>query len=243
MTPYTQDAETLGGKRTYDIPEPAWVSASVSPLATYKFWSGEGGIRTPMFISGAAGVVGARAGAVHAGLTHVTDVVPTLLDLARVARPGATYQGRAVLPIEGLSLVPVLMGQAQRARFPDQPLGDELSGNEALFKGDLKLVRNVPPIGDGRWHLFNLSDDPGETRDLQLPFPEAFRTLQADYATWAREHGGLPIPDGYSPQTQVMLNSGYNYWWPTFGAVFVAIPLLLLAALALRICALRRRRG
>jgi arylsulfatase A-like enzyme len=27
----------------------------------------------------------------HAGLTHVTDIVPTLLDLAQVPRPGASW--------------------------------------------------------------------------------------------------------------------------------------------------------
>ena len=95
MTPYTQDAETLGGKHTYGIPGPGWASASVSPLATYKFWSGEGGIRTPMFISGVAGAAGVQAGAIHAGLTHVTDVVPTLLDLAQVPRPAARWRERS----------------------------------------------------------------------------------------------------------------------------------------------------
>ena len=239
MTPYTQDAETLGGKRSYGIPGPGWASASVSPLSGYKFWSSEGGIRTPMFISGVAGV---PAGVVHAGLAHVTDLVPTLLELAQVPRPGATHQGRAVLSIEGLSLLPVLKGLAQQVRSPDQPLGYELSGNQALFKGDLKLVKNAPPIGDNQWHLFNLRNDPGETRDLQQQLPEAFRALQADYADWSRVHGVLPIPDGYSPQKQVMINSWYNYWWPTFAAFFVAVPMLLLAAVVLTLRAWRRRR-
>ncbi len=242
MTAYTQDADTLGGKRTYGIPGPGWASASVSPLATYKFWSGEGGIRTPMFVSGVAGTTAAQAGAVHAGLTHVIDVVPTLLDLAHVPRPGAMFQGREVLPIEGVSLLPVLKGEAQRVRAADRFLGYELSGNQALFKDDLKLVKNGPPIGDDQWHLFNLRDDPGETRDLQQQQPEAFRAMQTDYAVWASAHGVLPIPAGYSPQMQVLVNSGHNYWWPKFGVVFVAVLLLLLAAVALVFRAWRRRR-
>ena len=32
----------------------------------------------------------------------------------------------------------------------DAPLGYELSGNAALFRGDYKLVRNLAPTGDGR---------------------------------------------------------------------------------------------
>ena len=244
MTPYTQDAETLGGKHTYGIPGPGWASASVSPLATYKFWSGEGGIRTPMFISGVAGAAGVQAGAIHAGLTHVTDVVPTLLDLAQVPRPAARWREREVLPLEGFSLLPLLKGEAVQVRSPEQPLGYELLGNQALFKGELKLVKNVPPIGDAQWHLFNLRDDPGETRDLRQQLPEAFRSMQADYAAWAQAHGVLPMPKGYEPADQVMINSFYNYWWPKFGAVFIAVPLLLLAAFALLLRAwLRRKRA
>jgi len=247
MSPYTQNTETLGGKRTYGIPGPGWASASVSPLSAYKFWSSEGGIRVPMFVSGVAGLPKARTGAIHAGLTHVTDVVPTLLELAQVPLPTARYQERDVLPVQGLSLLPVLMGQALQVRGPDQPLGYELSGNQALFKGDLKLVKNLQPIGDGQWQLYNLRDDPGETRDLRAQLPDAFRTMQADYAAWARAHGVLPIPDGYSPQTQVMINSWLTYWWPKFGAAFVAVPLLLflllLAALALLMRGRRRRRS
>ena len=147
-----------------------------------------------------------------------------------------------MLALDGFSLLPVLKGEARQVRSPDQPLGYELSGNQALFKGDLKLVKNTPPIGDNQWHLFNLRTDPGETRDLQRQMPEAFQTLQADYASWAGAHGVLPIPEGYSPQKQVMINSWYNYWWPTFAAFFVAIPLLLLAAVAQTLRAWRRRR-
>ncbi len=122
------------------------------------------------------------------------------------------------------------------------PLGYELSGNQALFKGDLKLVKNAPPIGDGQWHLYNLRDDPGETRDLPQPLPEAFKAMQVDYAAWAREHGVLPIPEGYSPQRQVMINSWHNDWWLQFGAVFVALPLVLLAGFWMLIRTWRRRR-
>jgi hypothetical protein len=67
---------------------------------------------------------------------------------ARVARPAARLQGREVLPIEALSPLPVLKGEARQERSPDQALGYELSGNQALFKGDLKLVQSVPPIDD-----------------------------------------------------------------------------------------------
>ena len=42
----------------------------------------------------------------------------------------------------------------------------EVSGNAAVIKGDYKLTRNQLPHGDGRWRLYDLSKDPGETTDL-----------------------------------------------------------------------------
>ncbi|MEY3144438.1 MAG: hypothetical protein RL342_109, partial [Pseudomonadota bacterium] len=34
-------------------------------------------------------------------------------------------------------------------RSPDEPLGYELSGNVALFLGDLKLTKDAPPVSNG----------------------------------------------------------------------------------------------
>ena len=98
----------------------------------------------------------------------------------------------------------------------DQAVGYELSGNSALFKGALKLVKNIPPVGDGAWHLYDLSKDPGETADLQHALPDAFKTMQQDYAQYAQSHGVLPMPADYSPARQVMVNAALNYWIPTY---------------------------
>ena len=113
---YKQDTDTLGAKGTYGIPGPGWASASASPLYTYKFWSGEGGIRTPMFISGPG--VG-KGSAVQSALTHVTDITPTLLELAHVEAPGPSYQGAAVEPLVGHSLLGLLEGRVAAVRSPE----------------------------------------------------------------------------------------------------------------------------
>jgi arylsulfatase/uncharacterized sulfatase len=236
VTQYSQDIDRLGAKGGYGIMGPSWASASASPLSTYKFYAGEGGLRVPLIISG---LPGAPANQIHHSLTHVNDIVPTLLELAQVPAPGTSYRGQAVEPLAGRSLLPVLRGEAQRVHPVDAPIGYELSGNQALFKGDLKLVRNLPPMGDGQWHLYNLRTDPGETRDLRSEQPQDFQALQADYATYARTHGVLPMPEGYNPVRQVLINSMVNYWIPTYrvhGLVALGTVLALVAA------ALRRRR-
>jgi arylsulfatase/uncharacterized sulfatase len=170
-----------------------------------------------------AGVPGERPGHVVKEFTHVTDILPTLLGLSGIAIPDGGYGGRPVARPTGRSLLPVLRGEAERVRAPDEVVGYELAGNAALFRGDLKLVRNQPPVGDGRWQLFDIAVDPGETRDLAASRPQEFTTMQAEWARWAEAQGVLPIPEGYEPRRQVILNA----------MRFVYLPKLVWAAAAL----------
>lgn len=237
---YSRDLDRLGGPGAYVVPGPSWSSASASPLSTFKFYAGEGGIRSPLIISG-RGV--SAPNQIHAGLAHVTDIVPTLLDLAQVQHPGTTYEGRTIEAQTGRSLLPALADPEVRVRRSDEVLGYELAGNKALFKGDLKLVLNNPPVGDGRWHLYDLRTDPGETKDLQTALPAQFEAMQADYEAWAQANGVLPMPAGYNPVRQVLINSFVNYWIPTYWPQgLLALLVLLGVPVVLRVRA-RRRNG
>jgi arylsulfatase A-like enzyme len=229
-TQYSQDIDRLGAKGAYGIPGPSWASASVSPLAGYKFYAAEGGIRVPMVI---AGVAGGRGNQIAHALTHVTDISPTLLELAAVPLPGARYRGQVVEPMTGKSLVSLVKGEVQNVRTQDEPLGYELSGNKALFRGNLKLAKNDPPVGDGRWHLYDIQKDPGETSDLQSEMPQRFATMQQDYVAYEKAHGVLPMPAGYSPTGAVLINGIYNYWLPTYGPVGLVLIVLLASIILL----------
>jgi arylsulfatase/uncharacterized sulfatase len=235
---YSRELDQLGAKGAYVVPGPSWASASASPLATYKFYAGEGALRVPLIISG---VKGAPENQVVQGLTHVTDIVPTLLDIAKVDRPGTSYQGHPIEAMTGHSLLPMMNpSPVVGVRGANEILGYELAGNKALFKGEFKLVLNNPPVGDGQWHLYNLAKDPGETQDLKQALPEKFIELQAAYAAWAKANGVLPMPDGYNPQRQVLINSFVNYWIPTYKFHFLAG---LAAVVSLVVLGLRRRRN
>jgi arylsulfatase/uncharacterized sulfatase len=213
MTQYTQDIDRMGGPGAYAIMGPSWASAAASPFSTYKFYAGEGGIRSPLIISGVPQV---RSGQILHSLTHVTDIVPTLLDIAQVASPGPIYHGQQVEPLFGVSLLPLMLGLKDTVRPANTPLGYELSGNAALFKGMLKLTKNLPPVGDGAWHLYDLQSDPGETVDLHERLPREFETMKSDYLSFSQAHGVLPMPEGYNPSKQVMINSILHYWLPTY---------------------------
>ncbi len=213
---YSRDINQLGSKGAFSIIGPNWASAATSPLNSYKFFAGEGGIRVPLIISGVPNMPKSASNRVHPSLTHVNDIVPTLLDLASVQHPGTLYKGQTIYPLTGHSLMPVITGDATRVRRPDEILGYELSGNRALFKGDYKLLSNLAPVGDGQWHLYNILKDPGETQDLQQELPELFLSMQADYAKWAKANGVLDMPSGYDPIQQVIINSLVFVYWPRF---------------------------
>jgi len=199
---YTRDFDRLGGKGAMSSLGPSWASAAASPLSSYKFFAGEGGLRTPMIM---AGVPGMQSNTISGAFTHVTDIVPTLLAAAGVEQPQRSYRGRTVAPETGASLMPILQGRAARVHAPEQPIGYELSGNSALFKGDFKLVRNMPPVSDNQWRLYNIVTDPGEVRDLSKAMPERFTQMQRDYAAYEKANGVQPMPADYDYKVQGQL--------------------------------------
>ena len=191
---YDLATANIGRRGSFAAIGPGWASAAASPLSGYKFSATEGGLRVPLIIAW-PGNAEIRAGGISNGLAHVTNILPTLTELAGVPGHGGSWQGKAVEPVTGRSLVPMLNGQPGSVHG-DAPLGYELSGNAALFRGDYKLVRNLAPTGDGKWRLFNLKVDPGETRDLAATDPDRFAAMMVDYRVYAKANGVLDMPAG-----------------------------------------------
>jgi len=138
----------------------------------------------------------------------------------------------------GRSLMPVLKSTDVRAHPVDEPVGYELSGNMAVYRGDLKLTRNMAPVGDGQWHLYDIVKDPGETQDLQSSQPDEFQRMRADYDAYAQANGVLPMPEGYEPRNQVLINSLVNVYLPR-ARIPAAVALVVLVGLVVY----RRRRN
>jgi arylsulfatase/uncharacterized sulfatase len=234
---YTRELDRLGSKGAFTSIGPSWASAAASPFGGYKFFAGEGGLRTPLIVSGVPGI---QSNHIAKTFTHVTDIVPTLLEVAGVPAHNGEYRGRAVEPLIGSSLMPVLQGTAERVHPEDQAIGYELSGSAALFKGDYKLVKSLKPVGNEQWHLYNIVTDPGETIDLQAQMPERFQRMQADYAEYARVNGVLPMPVGYDYMHQGQMYALKHVVIPKLKAV--APPLVAVVVLLVGVVVWRRRR-
>jgi arylsulfatase/uncharacterized sulfatase len=233
---YDQSIENQGRPGSLTAIGAGWASAAASPLRGYKFTASEGGLRVPLIISWPGNPVLAK-GAISSGFAHVSDITPTLLEFAGVAP--IAVPGKA--PISGHSLAPMLRGGSTGVRAADEPLGYELSGNAVLWQGDLKLVKNLPPYGDGEWHLFDIIRDPGETTDLRRARPFAFRRMQAAYAAYAKADQVLPMPAGYTAPKQIMDNAWDDLFWPRTRPLLARL-LGGLALIGAVVWAIKRRR-
>ena len=135
-----------------------------------------------------------------------TDIAATILSLADVALPDARYGGRPVLSVTGRDLMPLVKGEVDRIYGEEEAVGYELTGQAALFRGDYKIVRNLSPLGDGQWRLFNIARDPGETLDLSNEDPGRLQTMLEAYEVFEVENQVQPLPKGYSRNSQILLN-------------------------------------
>jgi arylsulfatase A-like enzyme len=211
---YHRKVEDLGERNSTNWIGPEWASAVASPGYLFKFYTSGGGLRVPFIVAGPNVQSGVRTGA----SAYVTDVTPTLLEMA-----GTAAAPNEAKPMTGRSLFPLLSGKTASVYAPGDGFGIEVSGNAAYFQGDYKLVRIEPPYGDASWKLYNIAQDPGETTDLALVNPPLFAQMQAAYQDYAKANGVLDLPKGYQVQKQVAQNAWKRqmslYGWQILAAL------------------------
>jgi arylsulfatase A-like enzyme len=125
----------------------------------------------------------------------------TILGKAAAASKMITFKGRDVHDIRGKSWVPFFSrgkkvedNEMWAIHSSTEPIGWELFARGALRKGDWKIVhfskeRGGAGEGDDGWELFNVVDDPGETRDLAQTEPRKLQELMACWEEYVVECG------------------------------------------------------
>jgi arylsulfatase len=160
--------ENLGRRFSRIAQGPAWAQVSMTPYRLFKGFTTEGGIRSPLIVSG-PGVT--NNGSHNDSFSHVMDISATILDAAGIKHPGTSYEGRKIEPLRGHSLMAVLNGKSNSVYDNDTAVSWELLGRRAVRKGDLKLVWLPTPFGNDNWQLYDLSKDPAELNDLSKEQP------------------------------------------------------------------------
>ena len=175
-------AET-GTRESYAGYARPWATVSNTPFRLHKQKTHEGGISTPAITYWPGRV--ARPGSVTDQVAHLVDIMATCVDVTGAAYP-RERDGRAVPPMEGVSLAPVLAGR----ELPARALFWEHEGNRAVRDGKWKLVA----LNGGPWELYDVAADRAESKDLATDLPEQAVRLERQYAAWAARCGVLPWP-------------------------------------------------
>ena len=155
-----------GSASTHLCLGPGWSTMCNTPFRRHKIWVHEGGSCTPLIAHWPEGI--AARGELRHSYGHVTDIVPTILDLAGVS-PDSVRQ----VALPGKSLRP----QFEKDSARQGPVWYYHEGHRALRAGDWKLVAaNEEP-----WELFNLGEDRTETDNLADRMPEKVREMEEQW--------------------------------------------------------------
>ena len=130
----------------------------------------EGGVRVPLIVRWKGRVA---PGSVSERVTGFEDWLPTLLELCGVTN--------ALANVDGVTFAATLFGKRQEPRpflyreFPGY------GGQQSLRSGDWKAVRQKLNAKDGRINteLYNLAEDPGESRNVAAENPDLFAHFEA----------------------------------------------------------------
>lgn len=151
---------------------------SNGPYRGHKTNMYEGGIRTPMLVKWPGRI---RAGSLNSHPWYFCDFLPTAAEIAGVKPPSG---------IDGISVLPTLLGKKQRQHeymYWELPRYIAKTGEfrkempmAAVRMGEWKGVRPEP---DKPIEVYNLKEDPGETRDLAGKRPDLVKKLDEIFRT------------------------------------------------------------
>lgn len=166
--------------------------ASSGGLRGGKATAWEGGVREPFLIKW-PGVV--KGGSVTDSMAIGTDLYPTMLEMAGLPL-------RPKQHLDGISLVPVLKKQTSltdRTLYWHYPHYHKTNPYGAIRDGHWRLVEFFE---EGGLHLFNLKDDPAETKNLAESMPAKAQALHENLVAWRKSVGAqMPARNpNYNPK-------------------------------------------
>jgi arylsulfatase A-like enzyme len=161
---------------------------SVKPLRGLKGSLYEGGVRVPLIVKWPGKV---KAGSTSDFRTGFEDWMPTLLDLINA-------KTKAPKIIDGISIAPTLLGEAQPPRAFLYREFTGYGGQQAVWMGHWKGVRqnllrknNKTPL---KIQLFNLKTDIAESKDVAAQHPEVVAQIRRQMKAQHTPSKIFPIP-------------------------------------------------
>lgn len=155
-----------------------WANASNTPFRMYKCYVHEGGISTPLIAHWPNGIKD-NVGSFVRTPTHITDIMPTLLEIAEADYPDKV-NGNDIIDLQGQSLLPLVTNKPKQFN-EDRRLYWEHAGSKAVRDGKWKLVQ----IHEGPWELYDMDQDRSETTNLIKKYPQRAKKMEEMYHDWA----------------------------------------------------------
>ncbi|KAF2238418.1 arylsulfatase [Viridothelium virens] len=217
---YNNSLENMGRFDSYVWYGPHWASAGTAPSRLYKAFIAEGGIRVP-FILRYPPLTSARPTlSIEHAFCTVMDIYPTILELAGISYPASPYKCHEIVPLRGTSWLPYLRHASDdcssaaapatltngsstpssppaRIHAEESVTGWELFGRLAVRQGKWKATFIPAPYGPEVWELFDLEQDPGETRSVAEEEPAKLRELLKAWNEYVGEVGVAREPPEY----------------------------------------------
>jgi arylsulfatase len=192
----------------------AWAWAGNAPFQWGKQVASHlGGIRDPMVVSWPRRIK--DGGGLRSQFTHVTDVAPTLLEVAGITAP-RQVNGIEQMPMHGVSFAHTFSDASAPSRHTQQYF--EIFGNRAMYKDgwiacarmdripwklDPRAMAQFGPGGQwdpdqDRWELYNLEADFSQADDLAPKYPEKLAELKKLFWEDARKYHVTPLLSGFA---------------------------------------------
>ena len=196
---FHREFDKNGGKRYYGTIGPEFASTIAAPFSYFKYYTGEGGLRVPLIISG----LNKSNNQIDNSFCFITDIAPTIYDIVGLS----TSENEGYHPISGKSILPHIKNNSVPIYSSNEGVGLEAAASSAYFLGDYKIVKNNTPLGDKQWKMYNLKIDPGETTNIATQNPLLFQIMLSKYELFAKDVGVQPMPEGYNAQKEVGMKS------------------------------------
>ena len=191
--------DELGGPKYYNHFPAGWAHAMDTPFQwTKQIASHFGGTRNPMVISWPARIK--QVGGVRTQFHHVTDIMPTILEVAGIHAPDI-LNGVAQKPIEGVSMVYTFDDAAAPDRRTSQIF--ELVSNRGMYQHGWMAsslaylpwaaTRTGYDPAKAKWELYDITRDFSQADDLATKNPDKLKELVDLWWTEAARHDVLPL--------------------------------------------------
>lgn len=187
--------DDIGGPTTWPHYPRGWAMACNTPFRLYKISTFAGGHQVPLVLSWPARLPAAGA-VVRRQYAHISDVLPTLVELLGLAMPDHR-NGHPAPPVTGMSLRQVI--DDPDAPTPHTEQHYECLGNRAFYRDGWEVVtshRALTPFSEDTWQLFHTAVDPSQVHDRAEELPELVAELVAGWEEAAWDNQVFPLDEG-----------------------------------------------